>query len=133
MKALISPIEPFGGGYRIAQIQQQEFEVAEPLFWINCESTVNPAVSWYDPTDQQIKLLPPIVISAEQNKNTAEQLLIDTDWVNQPDVINPDINPHLLNQSEFIAYRSQVRLIAINPTEGDIDWPLKPEEQWSSV
>ena len=133
MKALISPKEPRGNGYRVAWTNSVEVEHAKPLFWVDCTNDVVQDEFWYDPTDQQIKPVPSIVTSAEENKKTAEQLLIDTDWVNQPDVINPDINPHLLNQSEFLVYRSQVRLIAINPIEGGIDWPLKPEEQWSSV
>lgn len=133
MKALISPKEPCQTGYRVAWTNPVEVEHAKPLFWVDCSNDVVQDQFWYDPTDQQIKPVPSIVTSAEENKKTAEQLLIDTDWVNQPDVINPDINPHLLNQSEFLVYRSQVRLIAINPTGGDIDWPLKPEEQWSSV
>ena len=31
-KALISPLE----NNRIAQVEQVEFEVAEPLFWVDC-------------------------------------------------------------------------------------------------
>jgi hypothetical protein len=133
MKALISPLEPSQTGYRVAWTNPIEIDHAPPLFWVDCINNVVQDLYWYDPTDQQIKPVPAPVISAEENKAIAIQLLSDTDWVNEPDVINPDINPHLLNQSEFLSYRSQVRLIAINPTEGDIDWPLKPEEQWSSV
>jgi hypothetical protein len=133
MKALISPLESCQTGYRVAWTNPVEIEHAYPYFWVDCSNNVVQDLYWYDPTDQQIKLVPEPVISAEENKAIAKQLLSDTDWVNEPDVINPDINPHLLNQSEFLAYRSQVRLIAINPTEGEIDWPLKPEEQWSSV
>lgn len=58
MKALISPIESVHGGYRIAQIEENEFEVALPLFWIDCDDTVNAAINWYDPIDQTIKLNP---------------------------------------------------------------------------
>jgi hypothetical protein len=58
-------------------------------------------------------------------------LLKQTDWVNQPDVIDTSLTPHLLNRAEFITYRSSLRAIAINPTDGVLTWQTKPEEQWS--
>ena len=75
---------------------------------------------------------PPYVPSAEENKRKATQLLQQTDWVNQPDVIDTSLTPHLLNHSEFITYRSALRGIAVNPVGGDIIFPIKPQEQWSS-
>lgn len=69
--------------------------------------------------------------TAEENKATAIQLLADTDWVNQPDVINPANNPHLLNKTAFDAYRVAVRQYAVYPVAGNINWPAKPQEQWS--
>lgn len=74
----------------------------------------------------------PIPPTAEENKQKATALLQNTDWVNQPDVYDPTINPHLLNRDEFIAYRSALRAIAVNPTEGFITFPTKPQEQWSN-
>jgi len=35
MKALISPIEKIENGYRVAEICENEFEVAPPLFWVD--------------------------------------------------------------------------------------------------
>lgn len=58
MKALISPIEPVLTGYRVAEVRQQEFQVAEPLFWVACANNVVADQFWYDPTDQTIKLIP---------------------------------------------------------------------------
>ena len=55
MKALISPIEPRETGYRVAQVEQQEFEVAEPFFWVTCTNDVVADQFWYDPSDQTIK------------------------------------------------------------------------------
>lgn len=47
MKALISPNEqvfnPNTGeqiGVRVCEIQQQEFEIALPLFWVDCNESV---------------------------------------------------------------------------------------------
>ena len=58
MKALISPNENKQLGFRIAQVEQQEFEVAEPLFWVDCDDTVKADQFWYDPADQTIKPKP---------------------------------------------------------------------------
>jgi hypothetical protein len=70
--------------------------------------------------------------TAEQNKDRAVTLLQQTDWTSVADVGNPEMsNPYLVNQAAFIAWRSQVRAIAVNPTAGYLDWPVKPQEQWS--
>ena len=74
---------------------------------------------------------PPPPPTAQDNKAKATRLLQATDWVNQPDVTNTSLNPHLLNQGDFLVYRSQLRAIAVNPTAGNLDWPVKPQEQWS--
>ena len=58
MKALISPQEPRETGYRVAEIQEQEFEIAEPLFWVDCADTDKADQCWYDPSDQTIKPFP---------------------------------------------------------------------------
>lgn len=70
--------------------------------------------------------------TAEQNKLKAISLLRKTDWVNQPDVQDSNITPHLLNAQEFIAYRIEIRKIAINPVEGNLNWPTLPSAQWSN-
>jgi hypothetical protein len=74
---------------------------------------------------------PPGPPTAEQNKQTAMELLQATDWVNQPDVRNTANVPHLLNGQAFDDYRVAVRIYAVYPVAGDIDWPVKPVEQWS--
>jgi len=58
MKALISPIEPRQIGYRVAQVEEQEFEVAQPLFWVDCDDNIKADQFWYDPADQTIKPIP---------------------------------------------------------------------------
>ena len=52
MKALISPNEKrtdFEGnvGERIAQVEQNEFPVAQPLFWVDCPDDCVADVWWY--------------------------------------------------------------------------------------
>ena len=85
-------------------------------------------VTWVDD-------LPPSPIeppTAEQNQQTAISLLDATDWVNQPDVRDTANTPHLINASDFDAYRVAVRQYAVYPVAGDITWPVAPAEQWSN-
>lgn len=74
---------------------------------------------------------PPEPPTAEENKATAMGLLSATDWVNQPDVRNTAVSPHLVNGQEFDAYRLQVRQIAVYPVAGEIEWPVIPTEVWA--
>lgn len=65
-------------------------------------------------------------------KQQASGRLYATDWTTIADVANPAMsNPYLLNQAEFIAYRSQVRALAVNPVV-DPTFPPVPTPQWSS-
>lgn len=76
--------------------------------------------------------LPPITSTAERNQQKASGLLYDTDWAAVSDIGNPSNNPHLINQSEFFAYRSIIRAIAIYPPVGDLAWPTIPKKVWSN-
>ena len=76
MKALISTIENRYTGYRVAQVvtDENEFPVAEGLFWIDCADTVNASEYWYDPVDKQIKLnflMEDATLSANKNRQIA--------------------------------------------------------------
>lgn len=62
MKALISPIEQRGIGYRVAEVHPDGFEVAPPLFWVNCSDDVVADLFWFDPTDNKIKETPEIIV-----------------------------------------------------------------------
>jgi hypothetical protein len=76
---------------------------------------------------------PPAPVStAEQNKAMAVARLAATDWVNEPDVYDPANTPHLTNRDAFLTYRAQVRVIAVTPVEGNLDWPTEPTAVWSS-
>ena len=72
------------------------------------------------------------IASSEQNKIKAEFYLTKTDWVNNHDVYDTSVTPHLTNREEFILYRSKIRQIAINPVEGDLNWPIEPQAIWSN-
>ena len=58
MKALISPNEFRLTGYRVAQVEQQEFDISSPLFWVDCADDVVADQFWYDPQDKTIKPIP---------------------------------------------------------------------------
>ena len=69
--------------------------------------------------------------TVEQNKATAVNLLLVTDWTTTVDVASPTNNPYLGNQAEFIDYRNTIRAIAVYPTAGDLVWPVVPTEIWT--
>lgn len=65
MKALISTIESRQTGYRVAQVvaDSATFILAEEMFWTdfpnNLDSELVPYDRyWYDPSNQEIKLIP---------------------------------------------------------------------------
>lgn len=74
---------------------------------------------------------PPEPPTAEENKATALGLLSATDYTEIPSVSDPSSTPHLLNKAEFVSYRDQVRVFAVYPVAGNINWPVKPIEVWS--
>ena len=51
----IKPIvEPIENSAVIAEVEEQTFDVAEPLFWIECANTINADDYFYNTQDQQI-------------------------------------------------------------------------------
>lgn len=78
---------------------------------------------------------PPAPTPAEliaQCKSLATSFLAQTDWTAIPDVADPlKSNPYLMNQNDFVAYRSTIRNYAVNPVVDPV-WPTQPTEQWSS-
>lgn len=127
MKALISPNE----NNRICQVQIQDFEVAEPLFWKICPDNCTTEWIYIDGVFE-----PPIIPIPTENENklTAVSLLQATDWTTIADVGNPQMsNPYLANQAEFIAYRNAIRQYAIYPVAGDLVWATVPQEVWQAV
>jgi hypothetical protein len=113
------------------------------------KNTINNLVYGYDPLTQQDLInqaiadgwinitgnwpLPPTPEElTAQCKSTASELLSLTDWTSIADVGDPTkANPYLVNQAEFIAYRSIVRGYAVNPVVNPV-FPTQPTEQWSS-
>ena len=87
------------------------------------------------PTQEELDALKPSTEEyyAKQNcKAQATTILNATDWTSIADVGDPTkANPYLINQAEFIAYRSTVRGYAVNPVVDPV-FPTAPTEQWSS-
>lgn len=76
------------------------------------------------------------VLTAQQPlvdcKNQASKLLYETDWTTIADVADPTkSNPYLINQGDFVVYRSNVRKLAVNPVANPV-WPVLPVAQWSA-
>lgn len=68
-----------------------------------------------------------------QNKMQAESLLQATDWTATVDISDPAIsNPYLMNQNEFLSFRSQVRAVAVTPPDTPVVFPEIPKEIWSN-
>lgn len=92
--------------------------------------TGNNEVLWIDPsvaavTDEQIQNeVDRLTQLAPFNdcKLKAKQLIAATDWAALPDV-------GLVNQSDFIAYRSALRALIINPVANPV-WPTEPTPEW---
>lgn len=68
-----------------------------------------------------------------QNKQQATSLLQQTDWTATIDISNPQYSiPYLSNQDEFLAYRSTVRAIAVNPPIIPAIFPDVPKAIWKT-
>lgn len=115
----------------------QDYQTGQPagqpdqiLYW-NTESL------GAEPTQEQLDAAWPIYEGeqiASQNKQRATELLYATDWTTIPDVSDPALSdPYLTNASEFAAYRSQVRAIAVNPPTTPAVFPATPAASWSNV
>lgn len=105
----------------VAQVEQQEFGIAPPCFWVDCSDNIVAYQFTYNNGQ-----FTPIVIptpTVDQNKTSAEERLLESDWT-----VLPDVN--LANKAEWETYRAALRNIARNPQEGDLNWPTKPQNVW---
>lgn len=83
MKALISPNEIITNtdgttGYRVAEVQENGFEVTEPLFWVDCLDEIIADVYYYDTSSNSITLKPVIVALNNSLANTAQPISTGT-------------------------------------------------------
>lgn len=111
------------------QTGQPEGEANQVLFW-------NTDKLGTQPTQAQLDAAWPIYEGqqiADKNKSDAVLLLQQTDWAATVDISNPQYsNPYLTNQDAFLAYRSTVRNIAVNPPTTPATFPTQPVATWSN-
>lgn len=69
---------------------------------------------------------------AQANAERARAELLDTDWADNPSVRNTAFTPHLINTTEWDAYRLALRVIVINKPATVETWPERPAGVWSS-
>lgn len=99
--------------------------ITELPAWANCCMT-----KWTEANTP----VPPQPPTESENKSTAVSKLQATDWTTIPDVGDPTkSNPYLSNVQDFVTYRNAVRQYAINPVSGTINWPVIPQEVWTTV
>jgi hypothetical protein len=65
-----------------------------------------------------------------KNKSQAQALLQATDWATLSDITSG--THRLTNQDAFIAYRNELRAIAVNPPTTPATFPSVPTETWGS-
>jgi hypothetical protein len=104
---------------------QQNENITELPSWVDC------CLAAWTVANTPVPPSPP---TAEENKQTAINLLQQTDWTQIPSVSDPALsNPYLANKNAFDIYRNSVRQYALNPVAGDINWPVAPTEVWTPV
>jgi hypothetical protein len=117
----IDPYKVFNEGYASQFIESPD-DVTFGWSLVNGQWVAPPAPP--APTPEQIQA---------QNKETSTYLLQQTDWTCTVDINNPQYsNPYLMNQNEFLAYRSTVRAIAVNPPTTPATFPTQPQATWSN-
>lgn len=105
------------------------------LYKLYPQVTSTEALIAFDAEGQEVNY-DTVLVQEESDKMTcadqAKSILTSTDWTSIGDVGDPlKSNPYLVNQSDFVSYRSQIRALAVNPVADPV-WPTQPTEQWSS-
>ena len=139
-KALISPNEKVYDdkgdclGERIAEVSDNEFPVAPPLYWIDCDDNVNATDYYYDNTNNTIDLIPSsslLALTYEEKLNIIiEQRnlrLQASDWTQLSDAIANHDQAWL---NAWNTYRQELRDFPATITESNIDnlvYPISPQ------
>jgi len=122
---LVVQVEPLG----------QTFPVAPDHEWVECPDNITAGnFNYVNGQFVPVPVPDPVPPTAAENKALAMKKLQDTDWTTISDVGDPTkSNPYLSNVQAFVTYRNAVRQYAINPVAGNIQWPVKPTEVWTTV
>jgi hypothetical protein len=107
----------------------------QAIYALYPQVTVTIGTEAFDAEGNQVEY-DPVAVQEEADKLNckaqATTILNATDWTSIPDVGSSTAsNPYLVNQAAFIAYRSQIRALAVNPVANPV-FPTQPTEQWSS-
>ena len=139
--ALISPNELIYSqdntliGERIAEVSQSPFEIAEPLYWLQCADEVN-ANNWYFQTQTGLCQLLPLLASATINEYDTKLALIiaernlrlnASDWTQVADVMSSHTIEWL---TSWNVYRQALRDLPATITTTNIDaviYPIPPQ------
>lgn len=113
----------------------QTFPVDSAHEWVDCPDDITAGnFNYVNGQFVSVPVPDPVPPTAAENKALAMKKLQDTDWTTISDVGDPTkSNPYLSNIQAFITYRNAVRQYAINPVAGNIQWPVKPTEVWTTV
>ena len=136
-KALISPNEKvydYKGNYlgeRIAEVSDNEFPVAPPLYWIDCDNNVTAELYYFNTTSNLCELIPVPVLSdltyQEKLNIVIEQRdlrLQASDWTQLSDVVTS--HDEAWNKA-WIDYRQALRDLPNNITDIDnVLYPIPP-------
>ena len=116
----------------VTNVVVSDAEFAQSQGWVACSNDVSIGCTYVNG-----QFIPPTPTPEEiqaQNKQQATSLLQQTDWTCTVDINNPQYsNPYLTNQDAFLAYRSTVRNIAVNPPTTPAVFPAMPQEVWSNT
>lgn len=108
----------------VTQVEATEFEVASPMYWVDCDDTIKAYDYEYNNgVFTEISHSIDVPVTAEHNEMLAKDLLRDCDWVKLSDV-------SLSNSAEWDTYRAALRAIVKNPT-ADATIPTKPDVIWA--
>jgi hypothetical protein len=89
---------------------------------------VNAIEAWQIRHDEPQPILPTV----EQNTETANVLLQQTNWIFDPQVVNPPPDAYTLgNRQDFLTFRSEVEFILTGIHAGPIQFPTMPEPVWN--
>ena len=131
-KALINPIDLIEGFPSVVSVNDTEVPCVPAYSWVDCPDDTQ-AGMYYNGVDFSFPPPPPPPVStAQENQERAIRKLTKTDWVEIPSVGDTSTTPYLVNKDEFLSFRNSLRAIAVNPVEGNIEFPPYPTEQWSN-
>lgn len=128
MYALISPNETSNKlGFRVSDVVETTFEIALPMFWVNCSVDVVADCYYFDSNTREIKEIIQNIPNEEigiKVRTTRDKLLLDSDWTQLQDA---RIALGAEKATQWDTYRQDLRNLPAQ-VEFPIDttWPVRP-------